>query len=104
MLRMLLFLLVILLANQTYGQGLEIDDALRSVDPGDRIAVSDDRMGEGDGSEFNADDILSEEGAPGFDPMDELDKIPRIRKEKEIAEKEKEIAEAKWSCPVSVDS
>ena len=95
MLRLLFCFLIVLVANPAHGQGVNIDNLLNSNGPGGQHAVSDDFLNEGGGSGFNADSFLNEEGGPEFNPMDELDTIPRIRKEKEIADKENEIAAAK---------
>lgn len=82
MLCSLLFLVIVLFLTGTYAQGASIDDVLKSIDPGDgETPTYTGPLDEGEGSRF--------------DPMDVLDTIPRIRKEKEIVEKKKEIVEAK---------
>ena len=79
MLRLLFCFLIVLVANPAYGQG-----------------VNSNILDEGAGSVSGSiDDFLKEEGGTGFDPRDKLNEIPRIRKEKEIADKESEIAAAK---------
>ena len=82
MFRLLLFLVIVLLAHTAYAQGGDIDDVLKSIDPGDgKTSTYTSPLDEGKGARF--------------DPMDLLDEIPRLRKEKEIVEKKKEIVEAK---------
>lgn len=93
----LLFLVIVLFPNSTYAQGAGIDDVLKSIDPGDRKAMNEDFLNETRNDSFNSTDtsLLDEGEGSGFDPMNVLDAIPRIRKEREIAEKENEIVEAK---------
>ncbi|MCY4384217.1 MAG: hypothetical protein OXE44_13820 [Nitrospinae bacterium] len=93
----LLFLVIVLFPNSTYAQGAGIDDVLKSIDPGDRKAMNEDFLNETRNDSFNSTDtgLLDEGEGSRFDPMNEVDAIPRIRKEREIAEKEKEIVEAK---------
>lgn len=97
MFRLLLLLVFVLLARDAYAQGSDIDDILESINPGDRKAVSEDFLNEAYDSSFNSidTDLLDEGDGSSFDPMDELDTIPRLRIEREMAEKEKEIIEAK---------
>ena len=95
--RLLPFLVIVLLANIAHAQSGDIDDILKSIDPGDRKAVNEDFLNETDDSSFKSidTDLLEEGDGSSFDPMDELDTIPRFRIEKEMAEKENEIIEAK---------
>ena len=97
MFRLLVLLVFVLLAHNAYPQGIEIDNLLKSIDHGGRKAVNDDSPKETDGPGFNSIDarLLDERNVSRFDPIDELDTIPRFRKDKEIAEKEKQIVEAK---------
>ncbi len=97
MFRLFIVLVSLLLANNTYAQGAEFDEILRSIDPGDGEAVNDDMLNETGHAGVTpiAPVLLGEGHGSGFDPMAELDAIPRFRKEKQVAEKEKKIIEAK---------
>ena len=75
MFRLLLLMVLVLLANNTYAQGGDIDDALKSIDTGDRRTVDTD--------------FLSEKGGSGFNPQDVLDEVPSSRIRKKITETEK---------------
>ncbi len=95
--RFFLVLVFLLLANNIQVQSGELDGILKSIDPGDQKAVNDDFLKETGRSGVTSIDLAlpGEGNGSGFDAMGELDSIPRFRKEKKIAEKEKEITEAK---------
>ena len=75
MFRLLPFLVFVLLAGNAYAQGVDIEDVLKSIDPGGRRTVEAD--------------FLSEKGGSDFDPQDVLDEVPSYRIRKKITETEK---------------
>ncbi len=96
-LRSLFIVVLLLFASNTCVQGGEVDDVLKSIDPGDRKAANDDFLDEtGSAGVTSIDAALpGQKDGYGFDAIGELDTIPRLRKEKEIAEKEREIIKTK---------
>ena len=89
MFRLLLFLIFVLPANNMYAQGVDLDEVLKSIDPG-----------EGPGRHSTEGDFLNEKGGSDFDPQDELDNIPSFRLEKKITETErakKNYASRTWN-------
>ena len=70
MFRLLPFLIFFFLADGVYAQGGDIDDALKSIDPGDQRTVNTD--------------FLSEKGGSDFDPEGEFDSVGSFLVNKKI--------------------